>query len=75
MPVYRFKSFEEAERAMWTFDPDAGYYERVRQLFDIAAHLSPLKCRRGVFKFRSTGEAVEFRRREEAGNAMAHEIF
>lgn len=57
MPVYKFKSFEEAERALWNFNPDAGYYRRVAGLFELAFRLSPPKCRRGVLAFHSLDEA------------------
>ncbi len=66
MPVYKFKTFEDAERALWTLNPDDEYYRRVRGLFEIAFRLAPPKCRRGIFRFSSIEEANEFRRNEEA---------
>ncbi len=57
MPVYPFKSFDEAQKALWNFNPDDAYYRRVAQLFELAFRLSPPRCRRGVFPFRSIEEA------------------
>lgn len=60
MPIYKFKSFEDAERALWNFNPDTGYYLQVSKLFELGFRLSPPQCRRGIFKFRSLEEAENF---------------
>ncbi len=57
MPVYKYKSFEEAERALWNFHPDAAYYKKVAELWNFANKLRPIKYPRGVFKFRTIAEA------------------
>jgi hypothetical protein len=58
MPVYKFRTFEEAERALWNFNPDSNYYDRVKQLWDFANKLAPARpFKKGLFKFRSIKEA------------------
>lgn len=61
MPVYKYKTFEEAEKALWNFEPDEAYFERVRQLFALAQQLNPVRCPRGVFKFKTIEEANKHR--------------
>jgi hypothetical protein len=57
MPVKKFRSFEEAERDLWTFRPDARYYKRVRAFYGLAVRLHAPSLPRGVFKFRTMEEA------------------
>lgn len=57
MPVYKFKSFEDARQALWNFNPDAEYYRRVARLFELGFTLSPPVCKHGLFPFRSIEEA------------------
>jgi len=58
MPVYKYKTFEEAEKkALWNFKPDEAYFERVIKLFDLAQRLNPVRYPRGVFKYRTLEEA------------------
>ncbi len=57
MPVYRYRSFEEAERALWCYAPDEEYYRRVSRLFAFAFRLRTPVCRRGVFKYTGIDEA------------------
>jgi hypothetical protein len=57
MPIYKYKSFEEAERALWNFHPDAAYYQKVAKLWNFANQLRPIKYPRGIFKFRTIEEA------------------
>lgn len=40
MPLYKYKSFAEAERASWHFQADADYLERIRALWEFADQLS-----------------------------------
>ncbi len=61
MPVFKYKSFEEADRALWNFHPDAEYYKQVAALWRFANKLSPIKYPQGVFKFRSIEEANKHR--------------
>jgi hypothetical protein len=57
MPVKKFKSFEEAERDLWVFEPDDRYYERLRGFYNFAAKFSVARFPRAIFKFRSMQEA------------------
>jgi len=69
MPVYKYKTFEEAERALWNFHPDEAYFKRVAELWDFADKLCPIRCPQGVFKFRSIEEANEQRDEWELAHA------
>lgn len=69
MPVYKFKTFEEAERALWNFHPDEAYYSRVAELWNFANKLSPVSYPRGIFKFRSLEEANKQREEWELNRA------
>lgn len=57
MSVQKFKTHAEAEQALWCFNPDKEYYERVRQLFRLANRLCPPDFPHGVFKYRTIEEA------------------
>ncbi len=59
MPIQKFKSFEEAERALWNFNPDKEYYESVRSFYKLFAKLSKFSYPKGVFKFKTFEEAEE----------------
>ncbi|HOM89045.1 MAG TPA: hypothetical protein PLH80_10965 [Spirochaetota bacterium] len=68
--IYKYKTFDEAQRALWNFNPDAKYYEQVRQLFLLSSKLYPIQCRRGIFLFKTIEEANEFRKQEELTQAL-----
>jgi hypothetical protein len=70
MPLHKFKSFESARQAQWTFRPDAAYYDRLAKLFDLAAALNPTKFPQGIFKYRSFAEAQQHRQEVELANAL-----
>jgi hypothetical protein len=59
MPIQKFKSFEEAEKALWTFKPDSEYYKRIRAFYRLFSKLSKFSYPRGVYKFRDLEEAEE----------------
>jgi hypothetical protein len=54
MPVRKFRSFEEARRALWTAPGDPTLLERMKRLGELAR--VPQRPR-GVFRFRSLEEA------------------
>lgn len=56
MGIVKFRTFEEAEQALWTFTPDHAYFERIRELFDVAQRLRPTAPKPGIQKFRSIEE-------------------
>ena len=67
MPVYKYKSFEEAEQAL--FHPDDAYFQRVRELWKFADTLCPIRYPRGIFKFRTIEEANAHRDAVELAHA------
>lgn len=71
MPVYKFKSHEDAEAALWTFSPDAAYYKRVAALWRFANRLNPISYPAGLYKFRSLEEANRHREEIELAQARA----
>ena len=69
MPVYKFKSHKEAERALWNFNPDEAYFKRVAELWKFANQLSDIKYPRGVFRFKSITDANKHRGEMELARA------
>jgi hypothetical protein len=65
MPVQKFKTFEEAEIALWNFKPDDAYLARVAELWDFADKLNPISYPRGLFKFKTIEEANKHREEVE----------
>lgn len=66
MPVARFHSVEEMDASrsdLWCDKPDAAYFKRLGELWDLSSHINPRKWPRGVFKFRSIEEAQAARER------------
>jgi len=74
MPIYKFKTFEQAERALWNFNPDERYYERVEELWDFANELNPIDYPRGIFKFQTIEEANRQRESIETEHAIRVQI-
>lgn len=57
MPVTKFRSFEEAERALWMDCSDPTLPRRIRALWSRRGGSVPLPAPRGVRKYRSIEEA------------------
>jgi hypothetical protein len=57
MPVYKYKNFDDAEKALWNFNPDATYFSRIAELWKFADKISPINYPQGIFKFRNVEEA------------------
>jgi hypothetical protein len=55
--IQKFSTFEEADEALYCFQPDEEYYERVARLWDFVDMLCPRQCARGIFRYRSIREA------------------
>lgn len=70
MPVYKYKTIEDAERALWNFNPDEKYFERIEKLFKFADDLSTIKDPKGIFKFRTMEDANNHRKRIELEHAL-----
>lgn len=58
MPVIKYETFEDAEKALWNFNPDDAYYRRVNRLFEFADRLNPIRFPRGIFKYRTLEDAA-----------------
>ncbi len=69
MPIYKYKTFEEAEKALWNFNPDEKYYDKVGELWEFANELSSISYPKGIFKFRSVEEANKHRDEIEIAHA------
>ena len=69
MPIYKYKTFEEAQKALWNFHPDADYFKQVAELWDTADKLCPISYPRGIFKYRSINEANKQRKKWEIDHA------
>ena len=65
MPVYKYKTFEEAQQALWNFHPDKAYFKQLAELWDTASKLCPVSCPKGVFKYRNIDEANRQRQQWE----------
>ena len=55
--IQKFKILEDADKALFCFNPDRSYYERVARLWDFVDWLCPRKYSQGVFRYRSIKEA------------------
>lgn len=59
MPVIKYRSFEEAQKAMWCFRPTGEYYQKLVDLFEfsnqICLHFQ--KPPPGIFKYKSLDKA------------------
>jgi len=69
MPVYKYKTFEEAESTLWNFRPDEAYFSRVAELWNFANKLCPITYPKGIFKYRSIEEANNQRNEWELDHA------
>ena len=70
MPIQKFRTFEEAEHALWNLHPDIHYYRRVAELWNFAAKLRPMRCERGVSKFKTWEEANRGQEESSFGRAV-----
>jgi len=72
MPVQKFKTFEEAEKALWNFKPSIphdAHLARVAELWDFANKLNPISYPKGIFKFKTIEEANKHREEVELAQA------
>jgi len=69
MPVYKYKTFEEADRALWNFHPDETYFRKVADLWNFAGRLLPISYPKGIFKFQNMEEANKHRDQFELEHA------
>jgi len=57
VPVYRFRSFEDARRALWTDAKAPDLARRIRRLWAFSARLVSSRVPPGVRRFQSIEEA------------------
>ena len=60
MPLRKFRSVEEMDeqrRELWCDEPEAEYFKRVGELWDLSSRINPRRFPRGVFKYRNLEEA------------------
>ncbi len=74
MPIYRYKTFEEAEKALWNFNPDDRYYAKVAELWEFANKLNPIQYPRGIYKFKTCAEANKHRMDIEIAHAKKVQV-
>jgi hypothetical protein len=67
--VEKFRTFEDARRALWLEAGDPRILERLRTLADLAGVLDGP---RGVFRFRTIGEAKSRRQRATVSPVAEH---
>jgi hypothetical protein len=67
MPVQKFRSFDEARRALWGDPGDPAYLRRVAWLWAFADRLHPRRFPHGVYRYASIEEANLERRAWEEG--------
>ena len=71
MPVQKFRTFNEAEKALWCFEPDEEYFRKLREMYSLARELNPIRYPQGVFKYRSIEEAQQQQREWEMEHARS----
>jgi hypothetical protein len=71
LPIQRFRSLDEARRALWVDPSDPALPNRIRRLWRFSARLARLNPPRGVQRFRSIEEANAERGRQETERVRA----
>lgn len=61
MPVQKFRTMEEARRALWISADDPNLIPRIRQMWEFTTRIAPYPIRKGVRKFRNMTEANQER--------------
>lgn len=70
MPVQNFKTFGEAEKALWNFSPDATYFEQLSGIYKLGNTLNDYRCPQGVFKYNSIEEAQQQNKEWQMAHAV-----
>ncbi|HSL88227.1 MAG TPA: hypothetical protein VK870_02880 [Ignavibacteriaceae bacterium] len=63
MTIQKFKSFEEAERALWNYNPDEEYFKKVSAFYALFSKLNKFSYPKGIYKFKSFEEAEEHKQK------------
>ena len=70
MPIYKYRTFEEADQALWNFDPDLDFFKEINELFSMSEKLNPRNCLQGLWKFRTIKDANQQRLETELENIL-----
>ena len=57
MPVYKYKTFQEARDALIVKNPDENYYKMLEGFYEAFGKIFTKKFPHGVYKFRTIEEA------------------
>lgn len=71
MQIFKYKTFEDAEKAIWELEPDNDYFSLIELLFKLANEMSSIRYPREVFKFAELEEANKHREKIKIDNALA----
>jgi hypothetical protein len=69
MPIYKYKPFEDAQKALWNLNPDKSYYKRIAELWEFANKLNPIRYPKGLYKFINIKQANRHRETIELEHA------
>ena len=53
MPVIKYKSFEQAQEALWQYGTGKDYYRQIANLFDFCDRIRPCPYPSGIFRYES----------------------
>ncbi len=57
MPVYKYKTFQEAKDAQIVREPDGDYYKMLSGFYETFGKIFKLKFPHGIYKFKTIEEA------------------
>ena len=55
--IEKFKTPDEATKALWCFKPDVKYFRQLRKFWKMANRFCPPNFPKGVFKYKTIEEA------------------
>ncbi len=70
MPLYKYKTFEEAEEDLWKHNQDAHYFKNVIEFWNFVYALNRIIYPKGIFKFKTIEDAHKQREKVEFEHAM-----
>lgn len=70
MPTYKYRDLDEADQALWNYNPGSDYFREINELFSMSEKLNPPACYRGLWKFKTFEEARQHRLETELENAL-----
>ena len=62
MGIHKYKTFEEAEKALWVAEVDAAYIKNLKELYVLNDFLHKFIVQKGVMKFSSFEKADKHKR-------------